>query len=113
VITDAKLIEADPLSQAVFRQSIASMVGKTYRFEVDRFSRVISMNGHEDNVVAEDVQKLDSKGVLISNVIDEDGWKELAELTLLQPPELSRSSRSSHHSFVRKTEHDLGELGSW
>ena len=112
VITDTKLIEADPLSQAVFRQSLASMVGKTYFFEIDRFSKVISMKGHEDNVVAVDVQKPDSKGVLISNVIDEDGWKELAELTLFQPPELSRSTRS-RRSFVRKTEHDWGSLGSW
>lgn len=29
VIADAKLIEADLLSQAVFRQSLASMLGKT------------------------------------------------------------------------------------
>ena len=74
---------------------------------------MISTKGHPDNVVAVNVQKLGSKGVLISNVIDEGCWKELAELTLFQPPELSRSSRSSRNSFVRKKEHDWGELGGW
>ncbi|MGI9473749.1 MAG: hypothetical protein ACR2NZ_19565 [Rubripirellula sp.] len=113
VITAAKLVEADSLSQAVFTQSLAEMVGTEYTFVIDAFSEVVSMTGQVGDVQAVEFRKPKTQGVLVSNVIDEDGWKELAQLTLFQPPKLSRSSGRSSRSFVRKTTHDWGSLGSW
>jgi hypothetical protein len=108
-VSNATLIEADPLSQAVFTQSLAAMQGRKFTFKVDKYSEVVLIDGHQDNSKAVEVQRPESKTLLVSTVIDEDGWKELAQLTLFQPPQTGRSRRS----FVRKTTHDWGSLGSW
>lgn len=108
-VTGAALVQADPLSYAVFTQSLAEMRGKTFTYKVDAFAEVISMEGHEDNTKVVDVPQPKSKGMLVSTVIDKDGWKELAQLTLFHPPKTGRSGRS----FVRKTTHDWGSLGDW
>lgn len=108
-ITDATLVEADPLSHAVFTQSLSEMQGRTFTFQVGKFSEVVSMEGHQDNTKSIEVKKPKSKGMLVSSVIDEDGWKELAQLTLFQPPQTGQTGRS----FTRKTTHDWGALGSW
>ncbi len=108
-IYDTKLVEADQLSQAVFQQSLAEMRGRKFTYQVDKFAELIKMEGHKDNTKVVDVQQPPSKGMLVSSVIDEDGWKELAQLTLFQPPDTGRPARS----FVRKTTHDWGSLGSW
>ena len=113
VITDAKLVEGDPLSQAVFIQSLAAMVGREYTYVIDSFSEVTSMAGHEENREAIEFRKPKTQGVFVSSLIDKDGWRELAQLTLFQPPVYSRTRRRSGRSFVRKTTHDWGSLGSW
>lgn len=108
-ISAAALVKADPLSQAVFTQSLAAMQGRKFTFKLDKYSEVSLMQGHQDNSKAVEVNQPESKALLVSTVIDEDGWKELAQLTLFQPPQTGRSRRS----FVRKTTHDWGSLGSW
>ncbi len=107
-ISDTALIEADPLSKATFEQSLIAMRGLTITYELDKFSRVVSMDDQPDNTKTIEVDSPNSKGMLITNVIDKDGWRELAELTLFQPP-TGRSNRT----FARKTTHDWGALGSW
>ena len=108
-ISSATLVQADPLSRVVFTESLAAMQGRKFTYKVDKFSEVLLMEGHQNNTQAIEVQQPKSKGMLVSTVIDEDGWKELAQLTLFQPPQTGRSGRS----FVRKTTHDWGSLGSW
>ncbi len=108
-ITDATLVEADPLSRLVFTESLAEMPGRKLTYTINRFAEVVSMQGHRNNTKVVNVGQPQSKGMLVSNVIDEDGWRELAQLTLFQPPQTGRSQRS----FVRKTTHDWGSLGSW
>lgn len=109
-INEAALIEADPLSRAAFEQSLASMPGATFRYELDKLSNVVSMKNHRNNTQSIEVENQPprSQGFLVSTVIDEDGWKELAQLTLFQPP-MGRLSRS----FSRPARHDWGALGSW
>lgn len=109
-ITDAVLIAADPMSKAVFAQSLAAMPGRSYTYKLSRYAEVVSMEGHRDNLKAVEVEKKpESAGMLMTNVIDEDGWKELAQWTLFQPLNTGRTRRT----FSRRTTHDWGSLGSW
>ena len=85
------------------------MKGQKFTYTINEFSEVVAMEGHQNTTKLANVQEPKAKGVLVSTVIDEDGWKELAELTLFQPPTDRRRARS----FVRKTTHDWGSLGSW
>jgi len=107
-IESTKLVKADALSQAVFAQSLAAMKGRMLTYKVTESGEVLSVEGHEGNKQAIDIVKPKSKGMLISSVMDEDGWKELAQLTLFQPPKTT-----SKKPFLRKTTHDWGSLGSW
>jgi len=108
-INDAILVQADPLSQMVFTESLAKMKGRSINYKVNQFGEVISMEGHLDNTNAVAVNQPKSQGMLVSTVIDADGWKELAQLTLFHPPQAVPSKKP----FVRQTSHDWGSLGSW
>jgi hypothetical protein len=107
-ISETQLLEADPLSKVAFEQSLLEMRGHSFTYELDKFSRVLSIANTKDNTKTIELKKPKSTGMLMSTVIDEDGWKELAQLTLFQPPD-GRLSRQ----FSRKTTHDWGALGSW
>lgn len=109
-ISDAVLVAADPLSRAVFEQSLAAMPGQVFTYKLNKSWEVVSMEGHRENTTAVEVPQPDSsRGLLVSTVIDRDGWKELAQLTLFRPPQTGRPRRP----FVRRTTHDWGSLGSW
>ena len=108
-VENATLLEADALSQAVFTQSLADLIGQKYSYQFDRNHEIIAMTGHESNTEIIEVKAPNSTGTLVSTVIDEDGWKELAQLTLFRPLD----QRSPNDPFVRKAEHDWGSLGSW
>lgn len=108
-VTETNLVKADPLSQAAFATALADLQGKRFTYQVRDDGTIVSMQGHKGNTKAVKVAPPQTQGVLVSTVIDEDGWKELAQLTLFQPPADRRRARS----FVRKTTHDWGPLGSW
>lgn len=107
-ILDTFLLESDPLSRTAFEQSLIRMRGLCFTYELDKFSKVISMKNQRDSSEIVEVENPRSRGMLVTTVIDEDGWKELAQLTLFQPP-VGRSARQ----FSRKTTHDWDALGSW
>ncbi len=108
-IENATLVEADSISQAVFAQSLAMLQGKKFTYSLDKHHEVMSMIGSEGTTEVVPIEKPDSMGALVTTVIDDDGWKELAELTLFSPLNPSRPKEP----FVRKAEHDWGSLGSW
>jgi hypothetical protein len=107
-ISETELLEADPLSRAAFASSLENLRGTSFTYEIDRFRKVVSMQGHQNNQQAIELAQPRSQGFLVSTVLNEDGWKELAQLTLFQPP----TGRSSQR-FSRQATHDWGELGSW
>ncbi|QDV71342.1 hypothetical protein Poly24_50770 [Rosistilla carotiformis] len=108
-IRDATLIAADPLSHTVFADALAQLKGRQLKYRVAADGSIFQFTGYVNrqdpvNVAAEDIT-----GMLVSNVIDEDGWKELAQLTLFQPPKDSPGAKP----FDQPTRHDWGSLGSW
>jgi hypothetical protein len=107
-IGETELLEADPLSRAAFASSLEDLRGKSFTYEVDRSIKVVSMQGHQPSQQAIELAQPRSQGFLVSTVLNEDGWKELVQLTLFQPP-IGRSRQR----FSRQTTHDWGELGSW
>ena len=48
-------------------------------------------------------------GFMVTSVMDEDGWKEMAQLSFFVPEEQTSGSQT----WVRKMTHDFGPLGSW
>jgi hypothetical protein len=108
-VENTTLVNADALSMAVFTQSLAELKGRKFTFNLDRNRDVISVQGDLNNTEIVEVKTPNSIGTLVSTLIDDDGWKELAQLTLFAPLD----PRRPNAPFVRKTEHDWGSLGNW
>ena len=108
-VENATLIQADALSQAIFATALAELKGSKFTFNFDRNAEVTSVQGDRSTTATVETKNAKSISVLVSTVIDEDGWKELAQLTLFRPLDPSRPTAT----FVRKAVHDWGSLGSW
>ena len=109
IVEDTRLLAADDLSRKTFEKSLANLKGRHYMYKLNKRGAVIEFTGHKRNLAALAVDLVTSKGFQITSVIDEDGWKELAELTFLVPDPQSQSG----DPWQRQMTHDWGELGGW
>ncbi len=108
-IRETHLVQADALSQTIFTRSLAELNGKRLTFVVDSGGRIIDYQGPEKPAQAEAVELPGASGVLVSSVMDDDGWKELATFTMFQP----QKDAPQGQPFKYSTRHDWGSLGSW
>ena len=106
-IREAELLKADPLSQSIFPAALAKLEGKTMTYTLDSFGAVMKFSGYENDPNPRDIKAPGLQGALITNVIDEDGWQELARLTLFRPPGDERRGTT----FQFRTEHDWASVG--
>jgi hypothetical protein len=105
-VVSAKLIAADPLSQATYTQALNRLIGTTFHYQLNDQNKVISFRGGKSSREVKSVKALEGKGFLMTSLIDDDGWKELASLTFFQPP-------PQKQRWVDQMFHDWSPLGSW
>ena len=111
-IVSGRLIKADPLSQSSYAEALKKIAGTTLRYELNDSNEVISFRGGKASRTAIAIDKLsiekllDNKGFMLTSLIDDDGWKELATLTFFQPTPQQRQWKTQFH-------HDWAPLGSW
>ncbi|QEG39270.1 hypothetical protein [Roseimaritima ulvae] len=108
-IRDTQLVQADALSQRMFPAGLAELKGKRLTFVFDSGGRIIEYKGPGQPAQAAEVGLPGASGVLVSSVMDDDGWKELATFTMFQPPQEAPQGQP----FQYTTRHDWGSLGSW
>ena len=79
-------------------------------FKVNRVGDVTNLvAGPKDGRKAVAVEPKGGKGFLVTSVMDADGWKEMAELSFLVPPDQT----GGNAPWTRQRTHDYGALGSW
>ena len=111
-VVSGRLIKADPLSQSSYAAALKKIAGTTMRYELNDANEVISFRGGKESRKAIAIDKLSidkllgNKGFLLTSLIDDDGWKELAALTFFQPTPQQRQWKGQFH-------HDWTPLGSW
>lgn len=105
-VVSAKLIAADPLSQATYTQALRNLAGTTFHYELNDENKVISFRGGKRSRAVKSVKAPEGNGFLMTSLIDDDGWKELATLTFFQPP-------SQKQRWVDQMFHDWSPMGSW
>jgi hypothetical protein len=109
VVYETKLIKSDGLSRAAFDASLRDMRGQEFRYSLDKDNQVVKFAGPKDTRKIIKADGLTGDGFLLSSVMDDDAWKELAQVSFFLPPSpLKRGVR-----FERKLTHDWGPLGSW
>ena len=105
-IMQTKLEQADPLSQATMASSLKSLVGKEYTFTMNKHHQVVKFTGFKNNRNTVQVQPgAKQKGLMMTSVMDQDGWKEIAQLTFFVPQKRAR--------WQQEMSHDWGQLGQW
>ncbi len=109
VIDDTRLEKSDELSRAAFEESLRALRGQEFRYTLDKQNEIIKFAGPRDTRKAVKAGGAGGDRLLITSVMDDDGWRELAQLTFFRPPgPLQRGDR-----FERKHTHEWGALGSW
>ncbi|MCA9173402.1 MAG: DUF4339 domain-containing protein [Planctomycetales bacterium] len=105
-IEGTRLLKADDLSRATFAKSLESLQRQQFVFTLTKDREVVDFRGHEDNRKLVPVEVAAERGVMVTSVIDLDGWRELAEYAFFRPA-------TGRQSWKRKMTHDWGALGSW
>jgi hypothetical protein len=109
-VRDTKLLKADELSQGMFEGSLRDLIGWQFTFQVNRRGDIIEWKGGPPaGRKAARVERGAELGFMVTSVMDEDGWKEMAQLSFFVPEEQTAGSQT----WVRKMTHDFGPLGSW
>lgn len=109
-VRDTKLLKADELSQGMFEGSLRDLIGWQFTFQVNRRGDItLWKGGPPAGRKAAKVERGAELGFMVTSVMDEDGWKEMAQLSFFVPEEQTAGSQT----WVRKMTHDFGPLGSW
>jgi hypothetical protein len=109
VIYETKLEKSDGLSRDTFEASLRDMRGQEFRYTLGKDNEVVKFAGPKDTRKLIKADGLGGEAFLLSSVMDDDAWRELAQVSFFLPPSpLKRGQR-----FERKLTHDWGPLGAW
>jgi len=104
------LVAADELSRAQFAESLAKLKGWQFSYTLAKDGEVLKiMAGPADAPVAGKIEPAGGKGFIVTSVMDEAGWKELAQISFYVPDEQASGNKRQ----VRQMVHDFGPLGSF
>ncbi|MBC8354272.1 MAG: DUF4339 domain-containing protein [Planctomycetes bacterium] len=108
-VDNTQLVSADDASRKSFAKALENLKRQQYTYRLNHRGEVIEFTGHKKNLATVSRDLLSSSGFQLTSVIDEDGWKELAELTFVTPPD----GQEATASWNRQMTHDWGALGRW
>lgn len=109
VVKDTQLVKADALSQAMFAGSLKRLIGWQFSYTLNFRNEVVEIRGPDDGKKIAPVKPPGAQGFLVTSVMDEDGWKELAELSFFTPDPKGMQNQS----WTRQMTHNFEPLGSW
>lgn len=107
-VEEAALLEADAATRALLAPSVATLPGTKFTLVATAAGDIESFEGADGKAQPGGGPVLGGQGLQMASLLDRDGWKEMAHVTLLKPALLQPGARWS-----RAFEHQWGELGSW
>ncbi len=108
-VEETRLEQADELSRAAMAESLEKLKHRQYTFVLNARNEVTDFQGDRNQPAALPIKMNLGQGFMVTSVIDDDGWKELVQLTLFQP----EPAAASEQPVKRAMTHDWGPLGSW
>jgi len=111
-IVDAKLLSSDSISKKSLEESVGKLPGKVFTYTLDRRQKLTDFKGEADKPKTLDLKDLTSisgftgEGMMMSSVMDLDGWREMAQLTFVLPEDEKKK-------WTDQMGHDWGDLGKW
>jgi hypothetical protein len=105
-----RLTEAERGLQAQLNELLQKTRGATFRLTLNPRREVVVFEGDKEALkVFTGVNPLGGTTFLLWSFLDQDGWKELAEVSLFQPRQPSRNG----DRWTRPIRHSWGPLGYW
>jgi len=108
-VIDTRLLAADPSSRATFAQALKDLIGWQFSYKLDSRGEVVEIHSPRTGAQIQEANPAGAKGFLVSSVMDEDGWKELAALSFFNPRDKDLQSQQ----WKRQITHNFQPLGSW
>jgi len=106
----ARLLQADPLVRAVFGDLLQKLIGTAFKITLSPQMEIISFEGQQERIRAvAGGNPLDGQSLLLASLVDQDGWKELDQLSLFQPSKPLQVGQE----WERELTHSWGPLGGW
>jgi len=109
VVKDTQLVKADAMSETMFADSLKRLIGSEFSYTLNARNEVIAMRAPADGKKIGEIEPAGAKGFLMTSVMDEDGWKELAELSFFTPDIEPEETQT----WTRQMTHNFEPLGSW
>jgi hypothetical protein len=114
MIYETKLEKSEGLSRDAFEESLKALQSQELKYTFNRKHEIVKFVGPKDTRKNLEVGGLGGDGFLLTSVMDDDGWKELAQLTFFLPPEpLNKEPLGKSNRWEAKITHNWGSLGSW
>ncbi len=107
-VLTTRLLSAASLSQGQYEKSLNDLVGKSFTFRLNHQCEVISMEGYEPERTAAPVEALGGTGFQLTSIMDRDGWKEMIQLSFLEPARHIAPGQP----WTRQMGHDYSPLGT-
>ena len=109
-VETARWGDGDADLKALLADSLRKTEGAKFDFTASPFGAITKFKGAHDAVKVFDKKNpLAGQTFLLWSFLDDDSWKELAQITFLQPPKALRKGES----WTRPLSHSWGPLGSW
>ena len=108
-VLDTRLVRADELSHSTYQAALDKLKGQQFTYKLGERGDVIEFIGYDKRLGAVPVTRPGETGYMMTNVLDEDGWKELTHLSFLEPQE----HLAPGQPWTREMAHDWAPLGSW
>ena len=108
-ILNVSLDAADPIARATIGSAAGAMKGRVFEIDLAANMDVVSFKGQNVAAQVAPVAGLGSQALMMTSLIDTDGWKELAQITFFLPT----VDVTEQPKWQRDMQHDWGPLGSW
>jgi hypothetical protein len=105
----AKLEKADDITQTLLGDPVAKLQGQTFTLTLDPQMAVTKFEGGGEKINIQPANLLGGQGFAMGSVLDQDGWKELAQATFFQP----EKPLQANDKWTRPMTHNWGPLGQW
>lgn len=108
-VKETQLVKADAMSKTMFEDALKRLVGSEFSYTLNSRNEVIAMHPPDDGKKFGEIEPAGAKGLLMTSVMDADGWKELAELSFFTPD----VEPTETQTWTRQMTHNFEPLGSW
>jgi hypothetical protein len=109
-VQEARFSDGDPAMQALLNDALKKTQDATFEMSLNDKGEVTRFKGPKDAVnVFGNNNPLTGRTFLLWSFLDEDAWKELAQITFFQPDRALRPGAT----WSRRLSHSWGSLGRW